>query len=113
MSTALESTEPPAMVDAQAEQPLQKVATSIAQLTGIDTGIKDIRPVADKHPLDEAIQAELKQVENNQPSDDFEDLMKGLQGKIRTGESSDVLNEKMKYIAAKSGSEVELVDKKK
>lgn len=119
MPTELAPT-PTAIIDTDqvASQHLGAIADSTTQATGNQTEVQDIQPQTDQHPLQGVTQSivnisdpALEKIPDNES--ELVDIMKGLQGKPRTGNALDFLKEKMQLLESKSGGKVSLIKKEK
>lgn len=108
----------PVHTDQVAKQHLSQIADLTTSETGNPTAINDVQPAFEQHPLQGVAQSivnisdpTLGRTDENES--EVVDIIKGLQGKPRTGQAIDFLKQKMQLLALKTGQKVSLTKREK
>jgi hypothetical protein len=100
--------------EAEEQRQIAQIANHLTQATNQFHGVEQLTPAQNTSPIP-AFAGELKQPEHLSTEEgldkepEWQDNLKGWQGKIRTGKANDFLKSKMKWLSKKNkGADVSL-----
>ncbi len=114
----MDAAPPPAQivhVDEQDQQHLEQVAQNVTLATDTKTGVPEIKPVLEQHPLTEETQQDAEEFHQDEQSEDSGEkvsklsyIIPALQKKVRTTRAVNFLGKKMEWLGKKTGGSVTL-----
>ncbi len=113
----MDAAPPPALVvkvDDEEKKHLENLAQNVTLATDQKTGVPEIKPIIEQHPLTEETQKEAEEFHQDQQDDSGEKVSKlsyiipALQKKVRTTQAANFLGKKMEWLSKKTGGDVTL-----
>lgn len=106
------------LTDQVANKHLSQIADLTVEATGNPTDVHDVQPPVEQHPLKGIAQSIINISDptldqTSERESGVNDIIRGLQGKTRTGAAGDFLRQKMELLARKTGGKVSLVKKER